>query len=194
MGADHCRLKPFLPESAQYTGIGLGSDALDLQINLEREPLPYAERSFDTVLCLDVLEHLDNIYDVFDALCRVTDRYLILSLPNAWADFLTVLRDKPYQADGPFKFYGLPPEPPEDRHKWFFSWDEAERFVRVRGEKNGLQVAQIDSYSPHADYRAWDGYGIQGRLRAWARRMTLRPDIPPQNLLNGTLWAVLEKK
>ena len=91
VGADECGLRQFLPEGTEYIGIGLGG-SVDLEINLEKEKLPYANNSFDCVLCLDVLEHIDNIHEVFDELCRVTRKYLIISLPNPWASFENMLR------------------------------------------------------------------------------------------------------
>lgn len=81
VGADECGLRKYLPEGIEYIGIGLGG-SVDIEINLEKSKLPYESNSFDCVLCLDVLEHLDNIHEVFDELCRVTRKYLIISLPN----------------------------------------------------------------------------------------------------------------
>lgn len=91
VGADECGLKLFLPEGTEYSGIGLGG-SVDLEINLEKEKLPYADNSFDCVLCLDVFEHLDNLHEVFDVLCRVTRKYLIISLPNPWSSVISMLR------------------------------------------------------------------------------------------------------
>ncbi|GAG42554.1 unnamed protein product, partial [marine sediment metagenome] len=68
---DECHLKQHLDEGASYWGIGLG-EHLDQQVNLEKEKIPFPENSFDCVLCLDVLEHLEHIHQVFDELCRVT--------------------------------------------------------------------------------------------------------------------------
>ncbi len=102
---------------------------MDRYVDLERDKLPFPDNSFDCVLCLDVLEHIENIHEIFDELCRVTCRYVIVSLPNPWADFYNMLRFGDYDVDRPLKFYGLPLEPPEDRHKWFFSNEEAEKFI-----------------------------------------------------------------
>jgi len=112
VGADECGLKKFLPEETEYLGIGLGS-SVDLEIDLEKEKLPYEKNSFDCVLCLDTLEHLDNLHEVFDELCRVTRKYLIISLPNPWASFMAMLRCGYYErTELPMKFYNLPVVPP----------------------------------------------------------------------------------
>ena len=81
VGADRCGLKRFLPPGTEYLSVGLGG-TVEVAVDLEREELPFPDGSFDCVLCLDVLEHLDNIHEVFDRLCALTRRYLIIALPN----------------------------------------------------------------------------------------------------------------
>jgi hypothetical protein len=76
VGADDCGLKKFLPRETEYVGLGLGS-SVDVALDLEKQSLPYPGNCFDCVLCLDTLEHLDNIHEVFDELCRVTSKYLV---------------------------------------------------------------------------------------------------------------------
>ena len=43
------------------------------------------------------------------------------------------------------KFYGLPLEKPDDRHKWFFSFSEAFDFVNYNGNRNGFEMIATDS-------------------------------------------------
>lgn len=187
VGADECHLRSYLPEGAEYTGIGLGGNP-DVQVNLEKEPIPFPDGHFDCVLCLDVLEHLDNVHAVFDELCRVSRRYVVVSLPNPWADLFRVLRVGDYRPGQATKFYGLPVEPPEDRHKWFFSAEEAEAFVRHRAARNGMRVVQMDR-----EGMGGEGAGLRGRLRRMARDFLFRRDLNTDNLYAGALWAVMEK-
>jgi hypothetical protein len=138
------------------------------------------------VLCLDVLEHLENIHRVFDELCRVSGSYVIVSLPNPWASFWRLLRgDRPGQL---VKFYGLPQEPPKDRHKWFFSNEEAKNFVTYRAAKNGMRVVQTDNYG------GGEGRGWKRLLRNLAIKVLMSKYLNVENLYAGTLWAVLEKE
>ena len=179
VGADNCFLKDHLPEGTHYLGIGLGG-TVDREVNLEKEGVPFEDNSFDCVLCLDVLEHLDNIHEVFDHLCRVTAKYLIISLPDAWSDFYQMLCHGPYDRNKPMKFYNLLPDPPEDRHKWFFSADEAVKFLGFRGRRNGLKPVQID-------YEAY---------RNQVEPFVQQKYSPALNLINlyiKTVWAVLKK-
>jgi hypothetical protein len=188
VGADQCHLKQYLPEDADYWGIGLGGD-LDQQVDLENEKIPFPDNSFDCVLCLDVLEHLENIHDVFDELCRVTRVFAIVSLPNPWSDFYQVLRFGNYRPNQPMKFYGLPTEPPGDRHKWFFSNEEGEKFIVYRAAKNGLRVLQMDNVSVGEEKGGW-----MRLIRILAREILLGNDVKLKNLYAHTLCAGLMKQ
>lgn len=189
VGADECFLKKHLPESASYWGIGLGGQP-NQQVNLEKEKIPFPDNSYDCVLCLDVLEHIENIHEVFDDLCRVSRDYVIVTFPNAWAAFYGMLRFKEYAQGQALKYYGLPIEPPEDRHKWFFSVDEAKRFVEYRAKKNNMDILQMDIQTTGDEI----GSGLTYLLRVLARRLLFRKDLKVNNLYEGTLWVVLKKR
>jgi SAM-dependent methyltransferase len=129
-------LQSVLPRGElQYWGLDLYAPA-DVLGNLE-QGLPFPDAFFDTVVALDVLEHTDNIYEAFAELCRVSHRYVLIALPNAYevASRIRFLRGQPLSGK-----YGLPPEPPLDRHRWLFSWNEAKRFAQVLGPKHGFTI------------------------------------------------------
>lgn len=44
--------------------------------------LPYKDNSFDLVLCMEVLEHLENPVAALKELKRVSKKYVLLSVPN----------------------------------------------------------------------------------------------------------------
>lgn len=185
VGADECGLKEFLPEGTEYIGIGLGG-SVDVQCDLEKEKLPYEENSFDCVLCLDVLEHLDNIHQVFDELCRVTKRYLIIALPNPWASFMRMLRGGYYKhSELPMKFYNLPTVCPGDRHKWFYGAHEAERFVMERGRMNHMEILQVD--------REGADLNLKRQLYRLILKLILHKDVDVDSLWDERVWAVLIK-
>lgn len=187
VGADKCHLRHLVPAGTSYTGIGLGGET-DLNVNLEAASIPFEDNSFDCVLCLDVLEHLDAIHAVFDELARVTRRYVIISLPNGYRDFLGMLflQGDPTTA---FKYYGLPVQRPDDRHKWFFSNSDAERFVREKAAKAGLNVVQVDSEGAGRP-KTWKSAVKRGVLHVAALGLS----VPATDLYHKTLWAVLEKQ
>lgn len=188
VGADECHLKQYLGNDVKYWGIGKGGHP-DQQVDLEKEKIPFSDNSFDCVLCLDVLEHLENIHEVFDELCRVTRQFVIISLPNPWSDFYHMLLFGDYKLGTPMKFYGLPVEHPEDRHKWFYSNEEAEKFTMYRARENRMQVLQMDNMG-----FLNEGLGIRGRLNAIARSFLFPRNLNSNNLFASTLWVVLEKE
>jgi len=109
----------------RVTGVDL-NPAADLMVNLDKvERLPFREGEFNAVLCLDVLEHLENLHLVMREAFRISSRYILVSLPNPWSSArLKIARGK-----GPISHYGLPLEPLPDRHRWFFSYGEAVNFL-----------------------------------------------------------------
>jgi hypothetical protein len=189
VGADQCYLKEYLDDNAKYVGVGLYSDKVDLKIDLEKQPLPYKDNSFDVVLCCDVLEHLDNIHEIFDKLCMVSKEYVIISLPNPHSVFWSYLKRGDYNEYQHLKFYGLPSEKPEDRHKWFFSTDEAENFIRYRANKNNMEIVQID-----VEGSSPPRIGVIEKLIFNFLFRKYSNFLSNPNLYTGTLWAVLKKE
>ncbi len=80
VGGDQGFLMSHLPPTSRYNSIGYG-EKIDQHYNLENTPYPFADKSFDVVLCLDVLEHLEKIHAAFDECCRLAARHVIISLP-----------------------------------------------------------------------------------------------------------------
>lgn len=188
VGADERHLAKHLPSEVSYTGIGLGGSP-DIELDLELGRLPFEDDRFDCVLCLDVLEHLEGAHAMFDELCRVSRRHVIISLPNPHWEFYRMLREGNYCEGRHLKFYGLPPEPPEDRHRWFFSVEEAKAFISHRAKSQGMEILELHA-NPNADRR----YGLRGRIEAIAQRILFGRTFDPANIWAGPLWAVLEKR
>ena len=182
VGAGERYLKKYIKPQSRYLSVGLDKTH-EIITNLE-EKLPLKTKSFDCVLCLDVLEHLENIYQAFNELCRVTDKYLIISLPNSWFDFILTLKRGYYDDTRSIKYYNLPIKPPKDRHRWFLNTGEAENFLRFNGEKNKMRVLQIDFLKP-------------GRLKMILLQIFylffINKKIPIRNFTVQSVWAVLEK-
>lgn len=137
VGCSEKFLQNYIPDNIKYVGVDISGNP-DYIINLEKDSLQIFEsKDFFTIICTDVLEHLDNIHEVFDDLCRVSEKYIIISLPNPWALFkFNLISGK----GGNYKFYGLPVKKPNDRHKWFFNYEEAMNFLEKRATMNGFKV------------------------------------------------------
>jgi len=187
VGGDECYLKRHLDPHARYWGVGRGGSP-DQEIDLEQGVLPFPDRSFQCVLCLDVLEHVEQIHAIFDQLCRVADRHVVIALPNPWATFWRMLRKRDHDAQRPLKFYGLPVDQPLDRHRWFFGADDARQFIAQRAERNSFRVLQMDF--GRDDPRRW---GWLTRLKRRLQTMGLRGDVDRVNLYGRSVWAVLER-
>lgn len=187
VGADRGYLKSLIGGAGDYTGIDVSGHA-DLVVDLERETIPFPDNHFDCVLCLDVLEHLDSVHRTFDELCRVSRKNVIISLPNSYRDYWGTLFGRMQDRAVNFKYYGLPVERPDDRHKWFFSNSDAEAFLRGRAARNNMRVAQIDS----------EGADGAKNFKSRAKRAALTLvskglSVKPTDLYYKTIWAVLEK-
>ena len=145
IGADECLLRKELPSNVVYQGVGLGDSLHIKKVDLEKEKLNFNDNSFHTVICLDVLEHLENIHEVIDEIFRISSKYVLISLPNPYCDFISYMRSGKYMGkDKDMKFYGLTKEREQDRHKWFFSYTDAIEFVKYRANKNNYNI--IDFY------------------------------------------------
>lgn len=181
VGCDTAPLRHLVTRKDAYVGIDLREDA-DVCLNLDRDTrddgsiLPFPDRSFDTVLCTDVLEHLERCHKVFDELCRVSRDRVIVSLPNPLANMIeSIHRD----SGGRLKFYGLPVDPPADRHRWFFGFEEAAAFLKGRGQRNGFTIEQLDAEPVPCRY--------------WYVEPDSRDVLEHSNIQAGTCWCVLRR-
>jgi len=84
------------------------------------------------------------------------------------------------------KFYNLPIDPPEDRHKWFYGVNEAERFIRERGNRNGMEVVQLD--------REHASLNLKRRLFRIVLKLIVHKDVHVDSLWSGHVLAVLVKR
>ncbi|MBW1983022.1 MAG: methyltransferase domain-containing protein [Deltaproteobacteria bacterium] len=164
-------------ESVQYTGIDVAGRP-DIRLNLEEcTKMPFASGKFSCVLCIDVLEHLDNLHLIFDEIVRVAERYIIISLPNCWRDARRPIE----RGKGQFRHYGLPINPPMDRHKWFFSFTQAREFLMLQSKKNDLRLIEMFATE---------------KPKTWLIRLFRKLFYPGdryRNRYTQTLWAVYEK-
>jgi len=138
VGCRSAHLQRVLPNSkVRYFGLDLFAPAYIVG-NLEKG-LCFQDESFDLVVALDILEHTDNIYKAFSELCRVSRKYVLITLPNAYevSTRIKFLMGRPISGK-----YGLPVEPPDDRHRWLFSLREAQIFTRALGERHGFEVTE----------------------------------------------------
>lgn len=180
VGCGEAFLKKYV--TGKYIGVDRTCNP-DMIVDLEQGKIPFEDSSFDCVVCTDVLEHVDNIHEVFIELTRVTKKYVILSLPNNWntvyGGILKGQRNSSHR-------YGLSASEPEDRHKWFFNCEEATKFVYGMAERTGMTVVKCDVCCPHRNEKTLKN------LMKWLFTVVTRNEY--NNLFSLSLWAVLEKK
>lgn len=138
VGCDEAVLREFVGAD-RYTGIDI-SDAADIRQNLmENGRLPFKDGEWDVVTCTDVLEHLENLHEIFGELVRVANRHLIISLPNNWNSGRQQMR----RGYGSIAHYGLPLDKPVDRHRWYFSLLEAREFLEGQAQRYNLEIEEL---------------------------------------------------
>lgn len=176
VGCYEAPLRRLLPD-VRYVGIDVAGSP-DVRLNLETcRTLPFETGSFHCVLCVEVLEHLDNLHVVLSELPRVSSRFVVISLPNCWRDARVPIE----RGRGRIAHYGLPAEPPLDRHKWFFNVSEAQAFVEAAAAARNLKVVEMfATESPRP-------------LPIRMLRKALYPGYRYLNRYSQTLWTVFEK-
>lgn len=102
------------------------------------------DSTFDAVVALDVVEHVDNVSDFVDKMVRLSNKYVIINLPNTYS----YLQIRQYFANGTFgKKYAFSPYGSIDRHRWLMTVPEIEIFYRDVAEKYGLKIRRQDRIS-----------------------------------------------
>lgn len=190
VGADQQYVKPVIENSGgSYFSMGRGTE-MDYDLDLEGVPLPLESESVRTVACLDVLEHLESIHFTVDELFRVAERYVLISLPNPVDSFFAYLKNGRYSDSESIKFYGLPLEPPADRHRWFFTADDAERFLNAAAKRNGFNVLRLVNKFPHGKLFGGSSLGIFFRFLLRGPFQSLRY---PNGVGKGAVWMLAER-
>lgn len=196
VGCSQADLARHLAPEVSYVGIDADRDMLGdahrlaqerphteiLELNLEAGPLPFQTNQFDVSVCTEVLEHLDQFHRVFNDLVRVTRKHIIISLPNMyWLPLRLKILFAQGENGGDLKFYGLPSAPPSDRHRWFFSYEQAQRFMRA--QTSCRVVEEFGYFGPG-----------NGSIRSKVKDLFIRNRGLWPNLFAMSYWVVLEKK
>lgn len=176
VGSDYNTLKKILGK--KVTGVDLYGEP-DIRIDFEKDKLTrFKNGQFDFLVCTEVLEHLDNLHEMSDELARVAKRYILVSLPNClslFAKYNIVFHDKIG------KYYGLPFERPEDRHRWLFSYKDIDRFFNHFAKTKGWKIRRKFLQCNFTD-------SPRGRLLRFLVK-TFNIDSASQSY-----WILLEKK
>ena len=179
---------------SKYTEIDIAGTP-DIIIDLDKTyPLPIEDNKAECVVCTDVLEHLDEFHRVFKELLRISSKYIIISLPNAFTEIRPYIKREIYSglegkagvSVGKFsKYYGLPKVKPEDRHRWFFSYTEIKSFFRdqqIDLNYNILEEVPIGASSTT----------FKGKIFRFFIKSIFGNELK-EDLFYRTYWCILEK-
>ncbi len=128
-------LKNALPEKKIFDIDIIGK--ADLLVDLDKiDRFNFSNNSFDLVIALDLLEHIENFHLIFDEMLRCSSKTVLISLPNPYSTTLiNFLKNKKLNDNnsGVYeKFYGLPFNRPIDRHRWYFCIDDFVEFINKK--------------------------------------------------------------
>jgi len=164
--------------SEVYVGVDIVGNP-DIRIDLnKRNALPFLDKEFEAVISIETLEHIDALHDLFQECVRVSRTYLIVSLPNSWRD----ARRPIARGKGSFAHYGLPAEPPLDRHRWFFNFSEAMDFFEMMSRKYQLDI--IERFGTEQP---------RNPVVRWLRKLRYG-EVSYRNRYVQTAWVVLKKR
>ena len=167
-----------------YVGVDLHG-APDVRVDMEQAALPFGDDSFECVVCLDVLEHLEHIHQILGEIIRVTHTYVIVSLPNPLGQCWPRL----VRGCGGYDKYGLPVDPPLDRHRWFFNYEEAKAFLITMAHRNDTRILHLLPVALVEESVFWKA------LAKWVIKRLIAPTGERHlNLSTQAIWAVLEKR
>ena len=175
VGARDGVLRRFLSRDLEYRSADV-APGCDFVIDLER-PLPFPDRSFDYVVALDVLEHVDNLHAGFGELLRIARRGVIVALPN--------MAYLPHRVSFALRGrlgtdkYDLRPAAAADRHRWLTTSRQAMRFFAGGDAERPLRVATVINEA---------GGSRPVRLLSWA---LMRAGLPLSGALSGRTIAFL---
>ena len=147
VGARDRVLQQYLPSSLNYLSADIVAGH-DFLWNLE-EPLNVEDNSYDVVVALDVLEHLENIHQAYQELLRVMRWKLFVSLPNMTCLSWRFLFLKKGYLSGK---YDLLPQHQGDRHRWLTSYLQICEFINYHAQAVNAVVKRYDIVAGYDQY------------------------------------------
>lgn len=177
VGCRDCDLEPFVSDFADYEGLDLVQNArgsVRHVLDISRG-MPFADREFDYVVALDVLEHVDHLQGALEELLRITRVQLALLLPNMahaihrWRFLLRGHISNKYDL-----IYGAG----QDRHRWLPVLHQSDRYLRDFCSDKGVGLETVwFNDTPKKDLLARVGQhiGLKPSFVVWSSLYFLSP-------------------
>jgi SAM-dependent methyltransferase len=142
VGCRDCKLKSYVDGLAAYEGVDLFQNSqgtVDHVQNVSRG-LPFSDNTFDMVVALDLLEHLDDLQHGLDELLRVSRSTTLILLPNmAHIGYRLSFLRRGYLNEK----YHLEYNQGLDRHRWLTIASQNERFVNEYAREYSLKASTL---------------------------------------------------
>ena len=126
-------LKKYLKGDFNYIGVDYVNENQNnfIKHNLENG-LPNFDKDIDIIVCLDVLEHIDNSHRLRDDIFKTAKKKIVIALPNmAYYKFrFNFLFTGELSGKYPFG-----ESKPADRHKWITNINNINQFISTIDEK-----------------------------------------------------------
>ena len=181
LGCDVRGIQEFVGPTTRYCGADIHGKP-DVLVDLDVDLFPFDERSFDTIVCIETLEHLHNMHKVFDDIMRASRRYVVCSLPNEFSHAKNRLMDSQGM---PTSSAVIPVAPVFDRHEWLGGISDSIDFLYYRATLAGFEFRRVDLfYFSHPSVFNKAGSVISAFRAA---------DIYKLNTTVGTVVTVLER-
>jgi SAM-dependent methyltransferase len=179
VGCRTCELADLLDQTVAYAGADLVADVNGRVKYVGDICTLQIKDQFDAVVALDILEHLENPWAVFDVLVASARRHLVVSLPNCY-DLKSRIR---FLAGGPLGGkYAFRTNEFGDRHRWLMNRAEIVSFYEEMARKHDLRL-QVSDLT----------YGQGGHSTVSSRFGRALSFILPRNLVAETVFAVFSR-
>tara|TARA_B100000989_G_scaffold68299_2_gene47516 strand:- start:9080 stop:9709 length:630 start_codon:yes stop_codon:yes gene_type:complete len=126
-------LKKYLKGNFDYIGVDYSNENQNNFIKHDLENgLPNFTKSIDVIVCLDVLEHIDNSHMLRDDMFETAQKKIVIALPNmAYYKFRFNFLFKG-ELSGKYPFGETKPA---DRHKWITNIRNIKQFISTIDQK-----------------------------------------------------------
>ncbi len=148
VGCRDCALNEYVRDMVSYSGVDLFQNergTVEFVTDIANG-LPVDDASYDVVVALDVLEHLDDVHTGIADLLRVARKTVIINLPN----MAFVMQRFNFFLRGRFntKKYDLvynPREKNRDRHRWLTVQPQTDVYMQdlARDNSYGLEIIRV---------------------------------------------------
>jgi SAM-dependent methyltransferase len=141
IGCRSCEAKHVLSEGIEYFGNDIFQN-VDGSVNFVGDVLKVNfGRTFDCVIALDVVEHVDDPYALMDKIINLSEKYIIISLPNTY----DLLHKKDFLFKSTLgKKYSFETSNSLDRHRWVMNYDEICEFYSHYAKNYGMSLEMTD--------------------------------------------------